>query len=128
MKLTELLAGVGTEPVASSRTKLDVLGLTADSRQVKAGDLFFAVPGTKADGSVFAAEAASRGAIAIITEREVQGVAVPVFKVASVRKALALVAGNFYGNPARERGLGPVRGRAQIILKMKARISQGFFK
>lgn len=110
MKLTELLAGVGTEPVASSRTKLDVLGLTADSRQVKAGDLFFAVPGTKADGSVFAAEAASRGAIAIITEREVQGVAVPVFKVASVRKALALVAGNFYGNPAREMSLLGVTG------------------
>ena len=69
MKLTELLAGVGTEPVASTRAKADITGLSADSRQVKPGDLFIAVPGTKADGTQYAHEAVQRGAVAVLAEK-----------------------------------------------------------
>jgi UDP-N-acetylmuramoyl-L-alanyl-D-glutamate--2,6-diaminopimelate ligase len=43
-------------------------GLTADSREVKAGDVFVAFAGSRADGLRFAANAARRGAIAIIGE------------------------------------------------------------
>jgi UDP-N-acetylmuramoyl-L-alanyl-D-glutamate--2,6-diaminopimelate ligase len=110
MKLTELLAGVGTEPVASTKAKADITGVTADSRSVKPGDLFIAVPGTKADGVQFAHEAVQRGAAAVLAEKSVSGVTVPVFITPSARKALALVAGNFYGNPARELVLLGVTG------------------
>lgn len=110
MKLTELLAGVGTEPVASTKAKADITGVTADSRAVKPGDLFIAVPGTKADGVQFAHEAVQKGAAAILSEKSVSGVQVPVFITPSARKALALVAGNFYGNPARELVLLGVTG------------------
>ncbi len=110
MKLTELLLGVGTEPVASTRVKADVTGLCTDSRQVKPGDCFVAVPGTKLDATQFAAEAASRGAVVILAEKEVSGTSIPVFKVSSARKALALVAANFYQNPARELSLIGVTG------------------
>ncbi|MBL9039334.1 MAG: UDP-N-acetylmuramoyl-L-alanyl-D-glutamate--2,6-diaminopimelate ligase, partial [Archangium sp.] len=102
MKLTELLTGVGTEPVASSKAKTDITGLTSDSRAVKPGDLFIAVPGTKADGASYVHEAVQRGAAAVLAEKALPGVTVPVFVTGSARKALALVAGNFYGNPARE--------------------------
>lgn len=102
MKLTELLAGVGTEPVASTKAKTDITGITSDSRSVKPGDLFVAVPGTKADGVQFAHEAVQRGAAAVLAEKTISGLTAPVFVAPSVRKALALVAGNFYGNPARE--------------------------
>jgi UDP-N-acetylmuramoyl-L-alanyl-D-glutamate--2,6-diaminopimelate ligase len=102
MKLTELLAGVGTEPVASTKAKADITGLTSDSRSVKPGDLFVAVPGTKVDGVQFAHEAVQRGAVAVLSEKTIGGLSVPLFITPSVRKALALVAGNFYGNPARE--------------------------
>ncbi len=105
MKLNELLAGIGTEPVASTRVKADITGLATDSRLVKPGDCFFALPGTKLDATQFAAEAASRGAVVIISEKEVNGSAVPLFKVTSARKALALAAANYYGNPAKELSL-----------------------
>lgn len=110
MKLTELLAGVGTEPVASAKAKVDVSAVTSDSRQVKPGALFVAVPGTKADGTQFVHDAVKAGAVAIVAEKPVSGVQVPVFSVPNTRKALSLIAGNFYGNPARELVLLGVTG------------------
>jgi UDP-N-acetylmuramoyl-L-alanyl-D-glutamate--2,6-diaminopimelate ligase len=110
MKLTELLAGVATEPVASAKAKLDIAQVTADSREVQPGALFVAVPGTKSDGVQYAHDAVKAGAVAIVAEKPVGGVQVPVFRVPSARKALALIAGNFYGNPARELVLLGVTG------------------
>jgi UDP-N-acetylmuramoyl-L-alanyl-D-glutamate--2,6-diaminopimelate ligase len=110
MKLTEVLAGVGTEPVASSKAKVEVSGLSTDSRQVKPGDLFVAVPGTTADGTQFARAAVEKGAVAVLAEKPVPGLSVPFFLTPSARKAVALVAGNFYGNPARELALLGVTG------------------
>src|SRR3954471_24305307 len=110
MKLNELLAGVGTEPPAAPKHKGEVTGLCHDSRTVKAGDLFIAVPGVKSDGSLFAAEAVSRGALAVVSEREVPAVKVPVFRGTAARKALALIAANFYKKPADELTLLGVTG------------------
>ncbi len=45
---------------------LDVAGVTADSRQVVPGDLFAALPGSRADGRAFIADAVERGAIAVL--------------------------------------------------------------
>jgi UDP-N-acetylmuramoyl-L-alanyl-D-glutamate--2,6-diaminopimelate ligase len=55
-------------PVAAwqSFSGLDVAGITADSRQVIPGDLFAAIPGTRADGRSFIADAVDRGAIAVL--------------------------------------------------------------
>jgi UDP-N-acetylmuramoyl-L-alanyl-D-glutamate--2,6-diaminopimelate ligase len=44
----------------------EIAGLTADSRAVKPGDLFAALPGGKADGSSFIADAIARGAVAVL--------------------------------------------------------------
>lgn len=110
MKLTELLAGVGTEPVASTKSKVDITGVTADSRAVKPGDLFVALSGTKTDGHQFAHEAIKKGAAAVLAERPVSGAQAPVFVTPNTRKGLALVAGNFYGNPARDLVLLGVTG------------------
>jgi UDP-N-acetylmuramoyl-L-alanyl-D-glutamate--2,6-diaminopimelate ligase len=110
MKLSELLTGVGTEPAASPRTKGDVTGLATDSRAVKPGDLFIAVPGVKADGAQFVTEAISRGAIAVVAEKDVGDHKVPVFRVSSARNAVALVAANFYGRPAQDLTLLGVTG------------------
>ena len=109
MRLSEVLAGVGTEPT-TAKAKVEVTGVCADSRTVKAGDVFFAVPGTKADGAQFARDAAGRGAVAVVAEKDVPGLTVPLFRVANAKQALALAAGNFYGNPAREVALLGVTG------------------
>lgn len=48
--------------------KISASGITADSREVKAGDVFVALAGSRADGTRFAADAASKGAVAIVSE------------------------------------------------------------
>lgn len=77
-----------------------VSGLTADSRRVSAGGVFVAVPGTKADGRLFAAKAAQAGAVAVAGEGErpadlpgtTAWIAVP-----DARRALALAAARLSG-------------------------------
>src|SRR3979409_1929715 len=60
-----LLAGIATVPAIESRGVLD---LTLDSREVRPGSLFFALPGRTAHGLKFAAEAAARGASVVLWE------------------------------------------------------------
>jgi UDP-N-acetylmuramoyl-L-alanyl-D-glutamate--2,6-diaminopimelate ligase len=45
---------------------LDISGITADSRRVAPGYLFAALPGVRADGRAFIAEAVSRGAAVVL--------------------------------------------------------------
>jgi UDP-N-acetylmuramoyl-L-alanyl-D-glutamate--2,6-diaminopimelate ligase len=51
---------------------LDVAGVTADSRQVVPGDLFAALPGSRADGRAFIADAVERGAIAVLAPADTE--------------------------------------------------------
>src|ERR1017187_7481704 len=44
--------------------------VSTDSRQVQAGDLFFALPGGRLDGHNFLRQAAEKGAVAVVVERE----------------------------------------------------------
>lgn len=79
--------------------------LTLDSRQVKPGDLFLAVPGTQADGRRYIADAISRGAIAVAYEAEgapeVQDSAALLLPVRGLQGQLSAIAGRFYGEPSR---------------------------
>ena len=72
--------------------------MTEDSRRVRAGTLFVAIPGTLLDGHAYIAEAVSRGAAAIVAERTgTIPPGVPVVRVPSSREALATIAARFYG-------------------------------
>jgi UDP-N-acetylmuramoyl-L-alanyl-D-glutamate--2,6-diaminopimelate ligase len=95
MKLKDL---AGLLPV-EAMPDLAVTGIASDSRQVEAGNLFFALHGTKADGTAYAAEAVRRGAIAVVAAGgdTLKDLPVPVLDVADPRHALALVAARFYG-------------------------------
>ncbi len=64
MKLTEL---TGPVPV-SLQSDPEIVGLTANSRDVKPGFLFAALRGTLRDGRTFAGEAVAKGAVAILTD------------------------------------------------------------
>ena len=46
----------------------DVVGIASNSREVKPGYIFAALPGNKVDGVNFVDDAVSRGAVAIITQ------------------------------------------------------------
>jgi len=77
-----------------------ISGLTADSRHVKAGFLFVAIPGTKLDGKDFIADAIARGAVAVLVERETNAPVLPadvtLITVPSARHALSIIASRFY--------------------------------
>ena len=78
---------------------LEVTGISSDSRQVRAGVIFFALAGSKADGAAYAADAAGRGAAAIVAGRgnAISGSSAPVLAVDDPRLALALSAARFFG-------------------------------
>lgn len=74
-----------------------ITGVTADSRKVKPGFLFAALPGSLADGSAYAAQAVSAGAAAVIAPQPLQGLGVPVIATADPRRAYALASAAFWG-------------------------------
>jgi len=73
-----------------------------DSRAVGAGDLFVAVPGTKADGHAYLASAREKGALLAVVERFVPDEPLPQVRVASARRALAILACEEAEHPSRE--------------------------
>jgi UDP-N-acetylmuramoyl-L-alanyl-D-glutamate--2,6-diaminopimelate ligase len=94
MRLRDLLPAF---PGAAELTQ-DVTSVTADSREVVPGSLFFAVSGTKADGLAFAEDAIARGAVAVVSEQPFHsaksGIASVV--VPDVRAALSHAAAALY--------------------------------
>ncbi|WP_131194381.1 UDP-N-acetylmuramoyl-L-alanyl-D-glutamate--2,6-diaminopimelate ligase [Lichenihabitans psoromatis] len=76
---------------------MDIAALASDSRAVVPGTLFFAVPGTRQDGSAFIPQAIQRGAVAIVMETGAAPVtsAVPLIEVPDIRVALATAAAAF---------------------------------
>jgi UDP-N-acetylmuramoyl-L-alanyl-D-glutamate--2,6-diaminopimelate ligase len=95
MKLSDLkLEDARFEPRFAG---LELSGIASDSRKVKRGDLFVAVPGTKADGLVFVPQALAAGAAAIMAERGPDLPAdIAFIETKNVRPALALAAAAFF--------------------------------
>jgi len=95
MRLRDLFSDDATiDPKAEA---LVVRGLAVDSRAVKPGDLFFALAGSKTDGSRFIDAAIASGAVAIAGDHPPQGEhRVPFVVTPNPRRALALAAAKFY--------------------------------
>ncbi|MBW8267866.1 UDP-N-acetylmuramoyl-L-alanyl-D-glutamate--2,6-diaminopimelate ligase [Caldovatus aquaticus] len=78
-----------------------ITALAADSRAVTPGALFAALPGARADGRAFIAEAVARGAAAVLAPEGTvwpEGVPErPLITAADPRRALALMAAAFHG-------------------------------
>jgi UDP-N-acetylmuramoyl-L-alanyl-D-glutamate--2,6-diaminopimelate ligase len=74
-------------------------GLASDSRAVKPGYLFAALPGSKDDGARFIPDAVKRGAVAVLARPEAAGMARGVHFIAdeNPRARLAKFAAAFYG-------------------------------
>jgi UDP-N-acetylmuramoyl-L-alanyl-D-glutamate--2,6-diaminopimelate ligase len=99
-ELAELL-GVTTEPGAA---EVLVTGVTHDSRAVRSGDLYAALPGTRTHGAEYAAAGAAAGAAAILTDpagrERAAATGLPVLVVPEPRARLGAVAARVYGEPA----------------------------
>ena len=79
LSLTEIAATTGGTLTGAPDPHLCVTGPTvSDSRQVRPGGMFAAIPGARADGHDFAAQALACGAACVLASRPVGGPAVIV--------------------------------------------------
>lgn len=93
--------------IGDGETEFD--GVERDSRRVKPGQLFLCVPGFTVDGHAFAAEAVSRGAAAVVTEKRLE-LAIPQLIVKDSRHATAVIADYVYSHPSEQVQLIGVTG------------------
>jgi len=107
VKLNDLLRGVDAR---GDIPDVEITSVTADSRLVKPGALFIAIPGTQKDGAQFIPQALAKGAVAIIAAPTTDNGQRTTILVDDPRAALALIAANFHGHPADQLSLVGVTG------------------
>jgi UDP-N-acetylmuramoyl-L-alanyl-D-glutamate--2,6-diaminopimelate ligase len=104
MKLAQFL----NIPLGPGFSDLEVLGITHDSRRVKPGFVFVAIPGVPLpsrpplDGHDFIPQALERGAIAVVGTRSTLELSVPYLSVPDARAALGDLAAAFWDHPAKK--------------------------
>ena len=81
---------------------VEIGGIAIDSRAVKLGYLFVAMKGVNVDGHDFIQNAIENGAVAIVGNRDVDGLSVPYLRLENPRQALTWLSAAFYNWPARK--------------------------
>ena len=120
MKLRQLLENIDVLEITAD-PELEIRDVAYDSRKVTPGALFVAITGFAADGNRFIPMALQKGAAAVITARKPQE-DIPYVLVRSDRLALATVATNWFGHPARDMtmiGVTGTNGKTSVTLLLK---------
>ena len=93
----------GSSPSVAPVGGADVTGITHDSRAVRPGDLYAALPGARFHGADFAAQAADSGAVAVLTDpagaERAAATGLPVLTVPDPRAVMGELAAVVYGGP-----------------------------
>lgn len=101
--LAELADQLGVTAPASSA---EVTGITHDSRAVRPGDLYAALPGARMHGADFVTQAAGLGAVAVLTDPtgadRAAATGLPVLVVDDPRGRMGALAATIYGHPGRD--------------------------
>lgn len=100
MKLSELIFGAGIKEKISFSDK-EIKDVITDSNAITKGSLFVCLKGVNFDGHNFIRQAESYGAAAVVTERRLDTPLTQIV-VEDGRKAISVIASNFYGNPAQK--------------------------
>jgi UDP-N-acetylmuramoyl-L-alanyl-D-glutamate--2,6-diaminopimelate ligase len=108
MQLERLIEALAPTDVVGDGV-LEIRELAYDAREVPRDSLFFCVPGAKADGHDFAAEALERGAVALVVERRLELDAAQVV-VPSVRAAMPRAAVEFFDDPTSRLPVAAITG------------------
>ena len=101
MLLSQLLDRAGIASAAGDDS-VEISGIAYDSRQIRPGFLFVALPGIHSDGHDFVPEALSRGATAVIVQRPITDIRQRLVEVPDARLALSKLSALFYGEPSRK--------------------------
>ena len=132
MKLVDLLSALPDFRVPVSVRDLDVTGISQDSRTVARGEIFVAIRGGSSDGWAHAGEAASRGAVAVVSDRPApEGFPEPTpwLSVASARQALGLLAARIAGDPAEKlvlAGVTGTNGKTTTAMLLESQLARRF--
>lgn len=106
MKIDVLLKGI---EVQKKITDTEISNITTNSSEVKDGFLFVAIEGVKVDGHSFIGQAKENGAVAVLAQRDT-GADIPHIITPNTRKALSILWGNFFDNPAKDLRLTGITG------------------
>ncbi len=110
LTLGELLTGLDVA-IPENSCDIEISGLAGDSREVKPGDLFVAVPGYDSDGRKYIAEASSLGAAAILTSPGMDLHAnIPIVFSNNLRLDMGAVADRFHGSPSSKMKVAGITG------------------
>ena len=101
MQLHALLRSFDAQIALQGIPDLAITGVCEDSRQVSAGHLFVARAGAKSSGHAFIDHAKTRGAVAIVTESNIAGCALPQIVVTNAARATSVLANLHHGQPSR---------------------------
>jgi UDP-N-acetylmuramoyl-L-alanyl-D-glutamate--2,6-diaminopimelate ligase len=127
MRLSKLLKAISPLSVDGS-VEMEIAGIAYDSRRVRPGMLFVAIPGAQQDGCHFIDDAIERGAVAVVSERESLGRRdVSHIQVRSARQALAEMAADYYGHPSRELktvGITGTNGKTTTAFMLREMLSK----
>lgn len=96
--LTDVLRRLGRSATLCGPGDAAVTGINQDSRLVRAGDVYAALPGRHRHGIEFVADAASRGAVAMLSDRKSD--VLPTIVVDDPRRVLGPLASWVYGDPS----------------------------
>jgi UDP-N-acetylmuramoyl-L-alanyl-D-glutamate--2,6-diaminopimelate ligase len=108
MEAAALLTGIAQSTIVGDPT-VEIVRLACHTGDVGPGTLFFCIPGTRTDGHQFAAAAVEMGAVALVCERRL-AVEVTQIIVADARRAMALIASRFFGDPSAHLTIAAVTG------------------
>lgn len=103
--LTRLAETIGAGLAAPSAGAVTVTGVTLRGQDARPGDLFAALPGSRAHGAKYAADAVARGAVAVLTDPAgLEALAAeppaPVLVHPDPRSVLGPLAAQVYGRPS----------------------------
>jgi UDP-N-acetylmuramoyl-L-alanyl-D-glutamate--2,6-diaminopimelate ligase len=82
-----------------------ITGLSLDSRQVRLGDVFFALAGTQAHGDSYTQAALENGAVAVLKEAPIPAIEkldgdIPAISIVNLSQKMGKMAARFYGHPS----------------------------
>lgn len=116
MKLSDLMAGQDHHVLRGTPARTEVTaGATFDADRVTPGSVFAAVPGHAAGGPEAVAPAVARGAVAVLVDEQAPPLpAAPgdvcALRVPDVRRAAAVLASRYFGEPGRAMDLIAITG------------------
>jgi len=108
-----------------------VFDISYDSRAVKSGTLFVALPGTNVDGHDFIPEAVAKGAVGIVCQKSCDDIGIPIVLVSDSRAALSEMAKKFFDDPARKLpiiGITGTKGKTTTTYMVQSILRKKFGK